>query len=141
MEKLTTSLSKTIRKKYDVIVGLNRGGLVVSVLLSHVTKIKHGVVSIESYQGRKKTGKHKLDYHVSMIGRLSGQTKILMVDDISDTGESLREIIKVMTKLGCNPKNIDTATLYYKSRSCFKPTYHVKHASDSDWINFPWERK
>ena len=141
MEKLTTSLAKKINKRYDVIVGLNRGGLVTSVLLSHITKTKHGVVSIESYQGKKKTGRHKLDYHVSMIGRLNSKTKVLMVDDISDTGESLREIIKVMAKLGCSPKNIDTATLYYKSRSCFEPTYHARHAPDEDWIAFPWERQ
>ena len=140
MEKLTTHLAEKIHKRYSVIIGLNRGGLVPSVLLSHITKTKHGVVSIESYQGRKKTSKHKLDYHVSMIGKLNPKTKVLMVDDISDTGESLKKIIQVMKKLGCDPKNIDTATLYYKSKSCFVPTYYAKHTSDSDWIEFPWQR-
>jgi hypoxanthine phosphoribosyltransferase len=141
IDNLVSTLAKKINKRYDVIIGLNRGGLVASVLLSHITKTKHGVVSVESYQGKRKSGKHKLDYHVSMIGQLNSKTKILLVDDISDTGESLREIMKVMHKLGCKIENIDTATLHYKSRSCFKPTYFAKHINDADWINYTWEKK
>jgi len=140
IEKLVSVLVRKIHKKYDVIISINRGGLILGTLLSHATKTRHGVTSIESYQGRKKSKSHKIGHHISMIGALSPKTRVLLVDDISDSGESLREIFKTFEKLGCPSKNIDTATLHYKTRSCFEPTYYAKRINDYDWVNYPWER-
>lgn len=141
VDGLVNSVVKQIHKKYDVIIGVNRGGLVPGVLMSHRMNVRHGVTTIESYQGKRKSRKHKIDYHVSMIGQLSPKTRILLVDDIADSGKSLVETIAVLEKLGCPKKNIDTATLHYKHTSCFKPTYFAKQVKEYDWINYPWERK
>jgi hypoxanthine phosphoribosyltransferase len=107
-------------------------------LLSHAIKTKHGVITIESYQGKKK-GKHSVDWHVSMIDKIYPDTRVLLVDDISDSGGSLIKIIKVLQELGAKKSNIDTATIHYKKKSKFKPTYFAEQIKDSDWINYPWE--
>lgn len=141
VERLVGNLVSQINKKYDVIVSINRGGLIPGVMLSHAIKTKHGVITVESYQGRKKGKTHNVGYHISMIGKISSKTKILLVDEISDSGKSLREIMKTFKKLGCPIKNIDTATLHYKSKSCFKPTYYAKQINNYDWILYPWEKQ
>lgn len=141
VENLVKNLVSQINKKYDVIISINRGGLMLGVLLSYAIKVRHGVTTVESYQGRKKSKTHKVGYHISMIGKLTPKTRILLVDDISDSGESLREIMKTFKRLGCPLRNIDTATLHYKSKSCFKPTYFAKQVNDYDWVNYPWEKQ
>jgi hypoxanthine phosphoribosyltransferase len=140
IEKLVKSLAKQINKKYDVIIGINRGGLIPSVMLSHLTKIRHGVTTIESYQGKKKSRQHKTSLHISMIGELGPTSRVLLVDDIADSGESLIEVIKVLHKLGCTEGNVDTATLHYKAQSKFKPTFYGKEVPNYDWLNYPWEK-
>lgn len=139
VEKLVEEIASRIHKKYNVIIGINRGGLIPSVLLSQVAKIKHGVTTIESYQGKKK-GTHRQDYHVSMIGNLGPKAKVLLVDDIADSGHSLIEVMKLLEKLGCKTKNIDTATLHYKLQSKFRPTFFGKKVSNQAWMQYPWER-
>ena len=140
VEKLVDNIASRINKKYNVIIGINRGGLVPSVLLSQVTKIRHGVTTIESYQGHNKIKKCKVSYHVSMIGNLDKKSKILLVDDIADSGHSLIEVMKILKSLGCKEGNIDTATLHYKIQSKFKPTFYGKKVPNYDWLNYPWER-
>lgn len=140
VERLVDSIASQIKKKYNVIIGINRGGLVPSVLLSQVTKIRHGVTTIESYQGQSKAKKCKVSYHVSMIGNLEPKSKVLLVDDIADSGHSLIEVMKILKTLGCKESNIDTATLHYKIQSKFKPTFYGKKVPDYDWLNYPWER-
>ena len=100
VERLVRVIAKRIQKKYDVIIGINRGGLIPSVMLSQTTKIRHGVTTVESYQGRQKSKKHKVSLHISMIGEIGPKSQILLVDDIADSGESLIEVIKVLKKLG-----------------------------------------
>ena len=140
IESLVNKLATHIKKKYDVIIGINRGGLIPSVMLSHITKIKHGVTAVESYQGRKKSKKHKVSLHISMIGEIGLNSRILLVDDIADSGESLIEVIKVLQSLGCKESHVDTATLHYKSQSKFKPTFYGKEVPNYDWLNYPWEK-
>ncbi len=140
VERLVDSIASRINKKYNVIIGINRGGLVPSVLLSQVTKIRHGVTTIESYLGNKRAKKSKVSYHVSMIGNLEPTSRILLVDDIADSGHSLIEVVGILKKLGCQESRIDTATLHYKAQSKFKPTFYGKKVPDYDWLNYPWER-
>ena len=138
-DQLVSRLKKKLDKRYDLIIGINRGGLVPSVMLSHAAKVKHGVITIESYKGNKK-GKHVVDWHVSRVDVLLPLATVLLVDDISDSGGSLIKTIKVLQELGCKKSKIDTATLHYKKKSKFKPTYFAEQVKDADWINYPWEK-
>ena len=36
-----------------------------------------------------------------------------------------------------NPKEIRTATLYYKKHSILKPDYYIRETKD--WVVYPWE--
>ena len=65
-------------------------------------------------------------------------SKVLVVDDISDSGHTL-EYIKneLSTNYGLN--NIKFATLYTKRSTSFTPDYFVTEFPDESWVAFPWE--
>ena len=130
---------KTSKKKYDWIIGINRGGLIPSVLLSHRLGITHGVHTVQSYAGTEKR-ELKSDLYISMIGLIKPHHNILVVDDISDSGDSLAAAVKSIRKKDSDAINIDMATLHYKPKSITKPNYFAQQIGDDVWIEYPWER-
>lgn len=66
--------------------------------------------------------------------------KILIVDDIYDTGKTIKEIIKVLKENGVK-NNIATATLYHKQDAVGTPDFFSRTVKKGTWINFPWELK
>lgn len=99
--------------QYDYIYGIPRGGLIPSVIMSHLTDIP--VIT-------------HLEYDVL------AHNKILIVDDIIDTGET----IKKYTKLAMI---FDTLSLYWKEDAPFRPKYWVQEGrvQADEWIVFPYE--
>jgi len=128
------------KKKYDFIIGINRGGLIPSVMLSHKLGSIHGVHTVQSYSGKEKRDV-QADLYISMIGFIKSHHNVLLVDDIADSGESLQVSLKTIKKKDSDVRNIDIATLYYKPKSVITPTYYSKKISNNMWIYFPWECK
>lgn len=83
------------------ITGIQRGGLIPAVMISH-----------------------KL--HIPFVSRINKDT--LVVDDICDTGETLKNTIGMYT-----------ATLHYKPTAIFTPDFYSKEVG-TEWIVYPWER-
>ena len=100
---------------YEVIYGLARGGLVPAVMLSHRLKIPM-VLNMEE------------------VWRLKVKNKAaLIVDDISDTGETLKYF---------DDQKFDIATLFVREHtSKIKPRYSYKNINHDNWLLFPWETK
>lgn len=128
-------LAKKIDYKPDLLVGLSRGGLVPLRLLSDILGINSvGVLGLSLYKGIGKTfDKPKIvqDLAIDITGK-----KILIIDDVADSGRSL-----VAAKAyfeGKGAKEIKIATLHYKPNSIFKPDYFV--ATTTAWIAYPWEK-
>jgi hypothetical protein len=63
--------------------------------------------------------------------------KVLVVDDVADTGESLCLVRAHLSEQGAGEVKI--ATIYYKPWSVLIPDYYEKETKS--WIIFPWERK
>ena len=60
-----------------------------------------------------------------------------MVDDISDTGKSLKLAITHLQQQGAI--EIKTATLYHKNQSITTPDFYEKQTTN--WVVFPWDTK
>jgi len=119
----------------DLIVGIGRGGWVPARLMSDMLGIDQILaMRIEFYnKPGKSPGVPVVTQGVSrpaIIGR-----KILVVDDVSDTGESL-EIAKGELAAA---KEVRIATLHYKPHSKLKPDYYTRQTSA--WIEYPWEKR
>ena len=62
--------------------------------------------------------------------------RILIVDDVADTGKSLIVAKDYLMKRGAS--EIKVATLHFKPTSSFKPDYYVDMTTA--WICYPWGR-
>ena len=77
-----------------------------------------------------------------LLNNLSSDDRLLLVDDVHETGLSLQQVIQQIstqhpTKV---PQEVRTATLYYKptkNQVDFMPDYYL-HESDC-WLVFPHE--
>jgi len=121
--------------KTDLIVGVSRGGWAPARVLSDLLEnTRTASMKVEFYVGLGKTSSRPVV--TQPVGENAFGKNVLIVDDVSDTGESLKVAIDHVAEKGA--KAIKTATLYYKPHSKFKPDFFVE--STGDWIIFPWER-
>ena len=136
---LLLELAEAVRKsrfKPEVIVGVSRGGWIPARIMSDLLENPKLVnVAIEYYVGIAET-KHEpmLTQPVSLPVK---DKKVLVLDDVADTGESLKLVKAHIKKQGAS--EIRIATIYYKPRSVTVPYYYRKKTSS--WIIFPWDRK
>lgn len=68
---------------------------------------------------------------------ISGK-KVLIVDDITDTGDTLS--ISVAYAQSLNPAEIKTAVLQHKTCSSFTPDFYAQKIIMWRWIIYPWAR-
>ena len=121
--------------KADLIVGVSRGGWAPARIFSDLLEnTRTANIKIEFYTGLAKTASKPIV--TQPISDVIAHKNALVVDDVSDTGESLKVAMEHVLKMGA--ASVKTVTIYYKPHSVFKPDYFAK--STSDWIIFPWER-
>jgi len=137
--EMLLNLAQRIRKngfKPDLIVGVSRGGWPPARVLSDLLDNPNlANVKAEFYLGVAETkGEPTLTQPVSMS--VAGK-KVLIVDEVADTGKSLELVKKHVIEQGaCEVKIV---TVYYKPWSVVVPDYYGKETSR--WIVFPWEIK
>jgi hypoxanthine phosphoribosyltransferase len=133
------NLAHKIRKngfKPDIIVGVSRGGWPPARVLSDLMgNANLANVRAEFYLGVAETKTEPvLTQPVST--EVAGK-KVLIVDEIADTGQSLKLVKEHITEKGA--AEVKIATVYYKPWSIVKPDYYEKETSR--WVVFPWEIK
>ena len=118
----------------DIIVGLARGGWCLARVLCDLLGVKDLVSLKVEHWGITATpdGKAKLKYPFNID--LSGK-RVLVVDDITDTGESMRISVEYVKTL--NPLEVKTVTLRHIEGSKFKPDYYAEEITWR-WVIFPW---
>ncbi len=130
---------KVIESGYEpeIVIGLARGGLVPARLISDYLNIKDLYAVKTEHWGVTATpdGKAKLaqGLQVSIKGR-----KVLVVDDITDTGQSLKLALEHV--INHAPKEAKTATLLHITHSKYIPDYYSEEVPEDNWtwFIFPW---
>ena len=122
--------------KADVIVGVSRGGWPPARVMSDLLENPEiANVKAEFYQGVAETkGEPVITQPVSVS--VKGK-RVLVMDDVADTGKSLRLVKSHLKERGA--AEVKIATVYYKPWSVIIPDYYMKETHS--WIIFPWERK
>lgn len=116
-------------QKIDCIVGVIRGGLIPATILSHMMDVPLAAISYSSKEGMG-GGKN-----TNILPHLNYEN-ILFVDDICDSGKTLKEICDHYNKVS----NCYTAVMYKKAGSVFVPDfYRWEIPQDFPYIEFPWE--
>ena len=127
-------MRQLVSQDFDAIVGVARGGLCLSHCLAEGLNIRNvQTLRTELYDGSSKRKE------ISLFGScdFSDVKKVLVVDDIADSGETLQA---VMDYLEINFKNVEfqSATLFYKKSSTYEPHCWINEAKN--WIEFFWEK-
>jgi hypothetical protein len=133
------NLAGKIRKagfKPDIIVGVSRGGWAPARVLSDLLDNPNlANVRAEFYLGVAETkGEPTLTQPVSTA--VAGK-KVLVVDEVADTGKSLKLVKEHIIEQGAT--EVEIATVYYKPWSIVRPDYYEKETRH--WVVFPWEIK
>jgi hypoxanthine phosphoribosyltransferase len=133
------NLAEKIRKngfKPDLIVGVSRGGWPPARVLSDLLDNPNlANVKAEFYLGVAET---KIEPTLTQpVSAAVADKKVLIADEVADTGKSLKLVKEHIIKEGACDVRI--ATVYYKPWSIIVPDYYGKETSR--WIVFPWEIK
>ena len=116
-----------------VILGINRGGCIPGVYLSHRLNTAHEVLDIRL---RDHTAKPNLSV---LEKAFAFQKKILIIDDINDSGATFQYILD---NFGKHEERIRFAALINNKPSKVKVDYHGYEINKDEvpaWIVFPWE--
>lgn len=137
--EMLLNLADEIRKGHfhpDLIVGISRGGWPPARVMSDLLeKPNLANIAVEFYSGIAETrSKPVITQPVSASVK---NKNVLVMDDVADTGESLKLAKDHIEKQGA--RNVKIATIYYKPWSEIVPDYYKKKTKC--WVVFPWERK
>jgi len=142
IEDYCKKLADLIKKsdfKPEIIVGIQRGGCITAVLLSHLLNLEDfctiGIRSTKSDDIRAQRIK-PIIYDSFSLQLISGKI-VLLTDDITDTGVTLIEAKKELIKYGC--KEAKSATIVCAPASIGKVDFYGKEVKP--WVVFPWENK
>jgi len=117
----------------DAIVSIARGGLLIGQLLSYgLDNRELFSINCVHYDDTIKLDSFK----ISNIPDLSQCNKIILVDDIIDSGETMVEIVKVLSEK-YHQCEIKIASIFYKKSALIQPDFKVREAKE--WIEFFWE--
>lgn len=137
-DMLLNQAQKIIADDYkpNIIIGVARGGVVPSRILSDLLEIRDfATIEIEYYSGIEQTIQKPI--LKKYLNRQLKDKKALLVDDVSDSGYSLQLAKNHLQQQ--ETKETKIATLYTKSASITKPDYYEKLTGN--WVVFPWDAK
>jgi hypoxanthine phosphoribosyltransferase len=112
-EQINTIGDKLENVDIEFVSGIPRGGLIPAVMMSHVFGIKY------------------ISYSSARMLPKDLRNKTLVVDDIADTGVTLKE---------ADEMGFITATLSMRSTSLTAPRYFGEFITGDEWLVFPWEK-
>lgn len=133
-----TSRIQSDGKQYDAIIAIARGGITISHFLANRLGIKNVFnITASSYENESRISDVKLTNvpNISSLQR-KGEVNLLIVDDISDTGETFKAVVDYFSSLV--DVNVETLSLFINKTTSFVPNYY-SHKVNNEWIVFCWD--
>ena len=119
----------------EIIVAISRGGCIPArVICDYLDVFNLDVIKIEHYHGVHKEKTAILRYPLS--ADITGK-RVLLIDDVSDTGDSFDVAIQHLVESG-EPAELKTAALHHKTVSSYMPDYYAEIVHEWRWIIYPW---
>ncbi|TLE13377.1 phosphoribosyltransferase [Helicobacter apodemus] len=116
----------------DGIVAISRGGLT----MAHFLGIALDLRKIYTINAISFVNKIQQELQVSNIPELRDNSKILIVDEIIDSGTSMERVLSILKNINPNIE-FKTAVIFAKKNARIQPDYFIQEAKE--WIEFFWE--
>jgi hypothetical protein len=123
----------------EVIIGVARGGWFLARVLCDFFLLKDLFSLKMEHWGLTATitGDAEMKYGLDeeTKRRLKGK-KVLIADDVTDTGDSINLVAEYVKSLGVT--ELKTATMHHKTTSSFIPDFYGELIRDWKWVIYPW---
>ena len=132
---LAEALAEKVRangKKYDLVVGIARGGIPVAMVVSDHLNVKIDFINVKSYDD---IGKRTAPRILSTLTEGVAGKDVLLVDDLVDQGDTMAFMTRYL--LDQKPRSLETAVMFRKPWSTVDPDYYLETVSE--WVVFPFE--
>lgn len=119
----------------DLVIAIGRGGYVPArivcdrLLLTTLTSIKIEHWGTAARKKREAVIRYPLATDIRDLS-------VLIVDDITDTGETLQRAVWYVEEFG--PREVKTGVLQHKHTSSFDPDYYAEYLAGWRWVVYPW---
>ena len=145
--QIVEKLAIQIHEKYKptVLVGFMRGAAPIIDILSRILKLPIAYIVIQSYSGKgleDQQGQLMFAREISSLANNKDFNKVLLIDDLSDTGLTLNKSIEWLKNYGPTKnyiKEVKTACLWKKKSSKFEPDFCPINLDSDPWIVQPTE--
>ena len=130
--------------EFNQVVCIAKGGMRVGDIFARIFNVPLAILSVESYKGegvKNQRGTITFSRDLAKTSPNIG-SKVLLVDDLADSGITLKKSIDWMQHFYgfYLDEPIRTGVLFYKAASSFKPDYYIDYLEDSPWIHMPFEK-
>ena len=145
--KIVEKLAILIHKNYKptVLVGIMRGAAPIIDILSRILKLPIAYIVIQSYSGKgmqDQQGQLMFAREISSLAKDKDFSRVLLIDDLSDTGLTLNKSIEWLRNYAPTKnfiQEVKTACLWKKKSSTFEPDFCPVRLDSDPWIVQPTE--
>jgi hypoxanthine phosphoribosyltransferase len=143
IELLCNDIVQQLRGKYDVVVPISRGGLCPGTIIANMI----GVSNVRPIRWQTRDGNCKDESTLQEIAQT--YERILIVDDLLDSGKCLKEISEAIRKVRAPHKDVVVTYAVLLKNIAYEQhvdeMYSIVYGqrfdgrTDKRWIVFPWE--
>jgi hypoxanthine phosphoribosyltransferase len=127
-----------LNKKFDLIIGLMRGGSIPATIISNKLNIPLRMLGLKSYTNDNKQSDIVL-YQTcmdSIVSIIDQRKNLLIVDDLSDSGNTFQFAVDNYKYIF---DNVYTLAPYTKTGTSLVPDFYSRQFEKDTWLVFPWE--
>lgn len=125
--------NKINKNNYDIVIGIEKGGLNISIPLAKKMNVKHESIKISYYNDKDELQENPI---IDINHNIFKENKnILIIDDLVDSGSTLKKIKEILKQYDCK---FSFGVLYITKRFENEIDYWCEYKPDC-WLVFPWE--
>jgi len=120
--------------KADTLIAIARGGMTLGHAFANAVDNRRLFTINSILYEKEEKGDH---CEVFNVPDLKSAKKVLVLDDIVDSGETMKEVLDVL-KAKYPDVEFKVASLFYKRSAVIQPDFSIHEAKE--WIGFFWEK-
>jgi len=134
--ELCRALAMRVAREYDpeIVVGIARAGVIPGAVVASILRLDFYSMNISRREGAERVRERPAI--LSAAPRQARGRRVLLVDEITTSGETLRMALAAVRDVG--PGEVRTATSFVRPRG-YKPDYFALETDAT--VIFPWDRK
>ena len=134
--ELCRALALRVAREYDpdIVIGIARAGVIPGAVVASILRVDFHSMKISRRDGDEQVRERPAI--LSAAPTTARGQRVLIVDEISSSGETLRMALSAVRNVG--PSEVRTATAFVRPRG-YKPDYFALETDQT--VIFPWDRK